>query len=81
MPLLMLFSCICLQVLLEYRWTRSGHAYFLLFSELKMPCVGKLDCSSTEPVEVLPKFVVKRMNYCRNVMPAAYLILPRAIGV
>jgi hypothetical protein len=46
-----------------------------------MPCVGNLDCSSAEPVEVVPKFVVERMNYCRNVMPAADLNLPRYIDV
>jgi hypothetical protein len=46
-----------------------------------MPCVGNLDCSCTEPVEVMPKFVARRMNYCSNVMPVAELILPRAIDV
>jgi hypothetical protein len=60
--------------------TRNGHAYFLLLSELKMPC-WQLRLFITEPVEVLPKFVAQRMNYCRIVISAAELILPRDINV
>ena len=46
-----------------------------------MPCGGTLDCSCTEPVDILPKFVVEQMNYCHIVVPAAELILPRDINV
>jgi hypothetical protein len=51
----------------RYCWSTDvlGMAILVSFTELKMSCVGNLDCLCTEPVE--PKFVVKRMNYCRNV--------------
>jgi hypothetical protein len=58
----------------RFCWSKDGLEMAMrisYFSELKMPCVGNLDCSCTEPVEVLPKFVVERMNYCHIVMPAA----------
>lgn len=61
------YLALCLQVFVEVKVDSKWPCLFLL-SELKMPCVGNLDCSCTEPVEVLPKFLVERLNSCPNVM-------------
>ena len=69
----------------RFCWSKDGleMAMRISYFSLSLKCrVGNLlRLFITEPVEVLPKFVAQRMNYCHIVMPAAELILPRDINV
>ena len=69
----------------RFCWIKDGleMAMHISYFSLSIKCrVGNLlRLFITEPVEVLPKFVAQRMNYCHIVMPAAELILPRDINV
>ena len=68
----------------RFCWSKDGLEMAMrisYFSELKMPCVGNLDCSCTEPVKFCQNLLSNGWTIVILLCPQQSIFLPRDINV